>query len=276
MLIRIKTLCWLMDYKVDKKEIHNKEKYVQKDKDIAYEFSKEAYKEFGTFLKAIVLFGSQAKNENKKESDIDILLVVDDVSITLSPEIIETYKLINERLVQKISRKLHVTTLRFSSFWDLVRNGDPVIINMLRDGVPLVDSNFFEPLQVLLRQGKIKPTQESIWTYFSRAPSTLHNSKWHVLQGVINLYWAVMDAAQAVLMTFGEVPPSPDHVADLLQVRLVNEGKLKKKHAVVMKEFYDLYKGIVHRNIKEVSGTQYDAYYKKADEFIKEMQKFIK
>lgn len=265
-----------MDYKVDKKKNTNKDKYVKEDQDIAYEFSKQAYKEFGTFLKAIVLFGSQAKKENNTESDVDILLVVDDVSMFLSQEVVETYKIIVERLVQKISKKLHITTLRFSSFWDLVRNGDPVIINMLRDGVPLIDSGFFEPLQVLLRQGKIKPTQESIWTYFSRAPSTLHNSKWHVLQGVINLYWAAIDAAHAVLMKFGEVPPSPDHVADLLQVRLVNEGKIKKKEAETMKEFYDLYKGIVHRNIKEISGAEYDAYYKKADEFIKEMQKFIK
>jgi predicted nucleotidyltransferase/uncharacterized protein (UPF0332 family) len=265
-----------MDYKVDKKEKPNKEKFPKSDIDIAYDFSKEAYKEFGTFLKAVVIFGSQTKEKAEKDSDIDILLIVDDVSIVITEEITETYKIILERLVAKKSRKLHITTLRFTSFWDFIRNGDPVAINILREGMPLIDTGFFEPLQRLLMQGKIKPTKESIWTYFSRAPTTLHNSKWHVMQAATNLYWAVIDAAHAALMQVGEMPPSPDHVSDLLQVRLVNEGKLKQKYADTMKNFFELYKGIAHRKVKEVTGTEYDHYYQEAEEFIKEMQKFIK
>jgi len=264
-----------MDYKVEKKESLNKEKYKNEDLDIAYKFSKEAYKEYGTFLKAIVLFGSQTKKKTDKDSDIDILLIVDDVSIYLSPEIIETYKLILEKLVVKISKQLHITTLRFTSFWDFMRNGDPIAINMLRDGVALIDSGFFEPMQRLLSQGRIKPTAESVWTYFSRAPTTLHNSKWHILQATVDLYWAVIDAAHAALMKLGEMPPSPEHVADLLQVRLVSEGLLKRKHVETMKRFYEIYKGVAHRKIKEISGKEYDNYLKQADEFIREMQRII-
>lgn len=272
---RNKILSDFMEYKVEKKNKINKENYNKEDIDIAYKFSKAAYKEYGTFLKAIVLFGSQSTNTSQKGSDIDILLVVDDLSIYLSPEIIETYKLILEKLVLKISKRLHITTLRFTSFWDFVRNGDPVAVNILRDGIALIDTGFFEPLQKLLIDGKIKPTKESVWTYFSRAPTTIHNSKWHILQATVNLYWAVIDSAHAALMSLGETPPSPEHVSDLLQVRLVNEGIIKKKHAQIMKKMYDIYKGVAHRNIKEISGTEYDYYLKECQEFIKVMQEII-
>jgi hypothetical protein len=265
-----------MEYNVKKRENPNKNKYIKNDIDIAYAFSKEAYKEFGTFLKAIVLFGSKSKDAaNNQEGDIDILLVVDDVSLYLTPEIIETYKIILQKMIAKISRRLHITTLRFTSFWDSVRHGDPVTVNILRDGIPIIDTGFFEPLQKLLVDGRIKPTPESIWVYFSRAPTSLHGSKWHILQATVNLYWATIDAAHAALMRLGETPPSPEHVADLLQIRMVNEGLLKKKHAETMKFFYETYKNIAHRKIKEIDGKDYDKYYAMADEFIKEIKKFL-
>jgi predicted nucleotidyltransferase/uncharacterized protein (UPF0332 family) len=266
-----------MDFNVERKEQINSRKYVKDDVDIAYSFSKKAYVEFGTFIKAIVLFGSSAKNEQKgnNESDIDLLLVVDDVTILLTPEITETYKIILERMVSEISQRIHITTLRFTSFWDSIRTGDPVAINILREGMPIIDSGFFEPMQRLLQQGRIRPTSESIWTYFSRAPTTLHNSKWHLLQASVDLYWATIDAAHAALMKLGEMPPSPEHIADLMQVRMVNEGLIDKKYAKTMKDLYDLYKGIAHRKVKEISGAEYDRLYKQAEEFIKEMQKII-
>ena len=269
-----------MKYKVEKRDNPNKKKYEKNDIDLAYQFSKEAYNEFGTFLKAIVLFGSKAKQktnhqEMNNKGDIDMLLVVDDVSLHLSPEIIETYKIILQKIIAKVSKRLHITTLRFTSFWDAIRNGDPVTVNILRDGIPIIDTGFFEPLQKLLYDGKIKPTHESTWVYFSRAPTALHGSKWHVLQGVVNLYWATIDAAHAALMRLGETPPSPEHIADLLQVRMVNEGLLKKKHVRTMKFFYETYKNIAHRNIKEIKGKDFDEYYKKADEFIREIKQFL-
>jgi len=108
-----------------------------------------------------------------------------------------------------------------TSFWEYIRNGDPIAINILRDGVALIDTGFFEPLQVLLRRGRIRPTQESIWLYFIRAPNTLHNSKWHILQATLDIYWACVDACHAALMKIGETPPTPEHVADLLEDKLV-------------------------------------------------------
>ena len=46
-----------MKFDIKKKEGPDIRKYKPKDMDIAYEFAKKTYKEFGSFLKAIILFG---------------------------------------------------------------------------------------------------------------------------------------------------------------------------------------------------------------------------
>ncbi len=266
----------MVEFKVEKRERPNSRKYSRHNIDIAYIFAKKVYKEFGTFLKAIVLFGSTMKKpEPTKGSDIDIMLIIDDVTIKLTAEIVETYRIIVERLIGEVSPKIHVTTIKFSTFWEYVRAGDPIGINIIRDGVPLIDSGFFEPLQKLLFQGRIRPTAESIWTYYARSSRTIHNAKWHMLQATIDLYWAVIDSAHAAIMKTGGIPPRPESVAELLNERLVKKKLLNKKYVNTMRQFYTLFKMIVHREIKELSGAQFDKYYKNARAFVKEMEKFL-
>ena len=63
-----------MDFRVEKRPQVNIEKYGREEFDIAYKFAKLAYKEFGSFTKAIVLFGSVAKGTYHEKSDIDIFI----------------------------------------------------------------------------------------------------------------------------------------------------------------------------------------------------------
>ena len=84
------------------------------------------HKEFGDFLKAIVLFGSTAKRTPGRHGDVDILVVVDDVTITPTQELVEAYRIIVEKLVTDVSTRLHVTTVKLSTFWEYIRAGDPI------------------------------------------------------------------------------------------------------------------------------------------------------
>jgi predicted nucleotidyltransferase/uncharacterized protein (UPF0332 family) len=264
-----------MKVEIDRKVNPNLELYKKEDMDIAYTFTKDLHKELGKFIKGVVLFGSSARKKRKPGSDLDLMVVIDDLSINFSQELVEAYRIIVQRLIAKNSTRLHVTSLRFSSFWEYIRNGDPIAINILRDGVALIDTGFFEPLQVLLRKGRIRPTEESIWNYYVRAPNTLHNAKWHILQATIDLYWGVIDAAHAALMKHGEIPPSPDHIADLLDTKLVKHKLLEKKYVTRMRNFYKLSKMITHNQITSVKGAEFDRYYKDAEEFVDRMRKFI-
>jgi len=264
-----------MEFRIEKEINPNIHSYAKEDLDIAYDFAKSAYKEFGDFVKAIILFGSSARHEQHKGGDIDILIVINDLSIRVSEELVEAYRIITEKIVLKTSKKIHVTTLKMTAFWEYIKNGDPIGINMLRDGVALIDTGFFDPLQALLRQGRIRPTPESIYSYFDKAPATLYNSRWHVLQGTLDLYWAVIDAAHAALMKLDVVPPTPSHIADLMDEKMVKRRIIDKKYADTMRKFFNLSKMIMRREIKEVSGQEFDSYLAEATEFVEAMRKIV-
>lgn len=263
-----------MEFKVPKQQRHNLEKYSEKAKDLAYEFSKRLLKEAKGFVKGIVLFGSAAR-KRQRSNDIDVLVIIDDIDVQITKELIEGYRLIVQKIVADVSTKLHVTTLRYTSFWEYVRAGDPVGINILRDGLPILDNGFFTPLQRLLYTGRIRPSTESIWTYYSRAPVTLQNAKWRLLQGAVDLYWAVIDSSHAALMKLGEVPPSPEHVPELLEEKLVKAGLLHRKYPGICREFYHLMKHIEHRELKELSGEMFDHYMALAEDYIATMRKIV-
>lgn len=248
--------------------------YPSENLELARKFSKRIYAEFGNFLKAVVVFG-EASRRTGKEHDIDILIVIDDVSVILSPELIQSYRLIVERAISETTTKLHIMSLKLTTFWEYVRAGDPVMMNILRDGVSLVDSGFFDPLQLLLRQGRIRPSQESVWSYLVRAPNTLNNSKWHIMQATLDLYWAVIDSAHAALMNIGEVPASPAHIAELINEKLVKPGIVAKKYAAMMDFFYKLSKQITHREIRDISGSDYARYLKDAEDFVATMKSVV-
>ncbi|MBN2142697.1 nucleotidyltransferase domain-containing protein [Candidatus Woesearchaeota archaeon] len=265
-----------MEFDIHRRKSQVKESYSNEAVDLAYEFSKKVYKEFAKFIKVIALFGSTARKKHGKTGDIDILVIVDDVSIVLDREFAEAYRIIMEKIVGEVApRKLHITTLKFTSFWEYIRAGDPVAINILRDGIPIIDSGLFEPLQVLLYQGRIRPTPESTWAYFNRAPTTLNNSTWHVKQAVLDLYWAVIDSSHAALMKMNEVPPTPEHVADMLEEKLISKGLLEKKYASTVRKFYALSRSILHGQVTEMRGAEFDEYFKEASEYVDWMQRFI-
>ncbi len=266
-----------MDFKVERKPHPNEPKYKGDDFELAKKFVEKLKPELADLLKAAVLFGSVMKAEHPsyRERDIDVLLVINDLTLVLSPEVTESYRVITENIASGVSKRLHITGMKLTSFWEYVRNGDPVIVNVLRDGMPLYDAGFFEPVQHLLFKGKIRPSRESVYSYLDRSPLTLQNAKWHLLQATIDLYWAAIDSAHAALMNHGETPPSPEHVPELLEKKFVNTHVLEPKYVQTMNHLYQLMKMITHRELTEIKGDEFSKYHQEATEFCERMKKLI-
>lgn len=265
-----------MKFEIKKNEQRNLSRYVNEDITLARQFGKVMYKEFGNFISCLVLFGSAAKNIPSPKRDIDILIVLDDVRIKFTKELVETYRILTERAIADVEpQRLHVQSMKLTAFWEYVRAGDPVAINILRSGVALIDTGFFDPLQALLDQGRIRPSDESVWTYFTMAPASLHRAEQHLLTAVVDLYWAAIDAAHAALMTVGETPPSPSHSVDMIRDVLVDKHHLSGQCARAMEELYKAFKGITHRDIKSVSAKDYERYKRLAASFVHDAQVFI-
>ena len=265
-----------MQFKIEKKEPRPLPSgFPEENFNIARVFAKKVYGELGEFVRGIVLFGSVVQNA-KTAHDIDILIIVDDVKMILTKEIVQTYRVILNKIIINVDRnRLHVQSLKFTTFWEYVRAGDPVAINILRYGVALVDTGFFDPLQLLLDMGRIRPSKESVYTYYSMSPASLLRAKQHMLSATVDLYWSVIDGSHAALMKYGEIPPTPDHVADLMEKTLIKDKLISRKAADTMREFYILFKKVVNREIKDISGKEYDYYKQKAEHYMNEIKQYL-
>ncbi|MDP6845440.1 MAG: nucleotidyltransferase domain-containing protein [Candidatus Nanoarchaeia archaeon] len=265
-----------MKFKYQRRDNNLESKYPKLDRDIARRFAKIVNAELGDLVSALVLFGSAARGSSKKSSDIDILIVTDDVHINMNKELVETYRIIIQKAVAKVNPdRLHIQTLPLTTFWEYVRAGDPVAVNILRDGIALIDKGFFDPLQILLLNGRIRPSEESVHTYMNMAYSSLNRSKSGVDNAIVDLYWATIDSAHAALMSIGEVPTAPSAVADMIDEKLVKQKYLTKKYSDIMRHMYEVSKRIMKREISSLDGKTYDRYLKHAEDFVEAMKKVV-
>ena len=249
------------------------------ERDIANDFAVKVYKKFDKMIKSVILFGSQTKGSSTSTSDIDIIIIVDDASIAWDQELISWYREELGKVIRSnpYKKELHINTVRLVTWWQDLLRGDPVVINIIRYGEPLIDfGGFFSPLKVLLQQGKIKSTPEAIYTALERAPQHLARSRISELGAIEGLYWACVDSAHAVLMAAKQSPPSPEHIPIMLREMFVDTGNLKMKYVLFYRDLYLLHRKIVHGEINDLKGVEIDNWQSKTEEFIKVMTDLIK
>ena len=248
------------------------------EQDIALDFGTKIYKEFDKMIKSIVLSGSSAKKTATPDSDIDIIVILDGVSIKWDEELIAWYREELGKIIQAnpYRKSLHVNSVKLSTWWDDLIKGDPIIVNILRYGNAIIDfGGFFSPLKVLLKQGKIKSTPEAIYTLLQRAPNHMGRTKLALLSAVDGLYWACVDSAHAALIAAKVTPPSPEHIPDILTEIFVKQKLLDKKHVQHYTKLHASAKEIVYGKRVQVSGEEIDSWILKTDEFIGVMAELV-
>ncbi|PIN91389.1 hypothetical protein COU57_00790 [Candidatus Pacearchaeota archaeon CG10_big_fil_rev_8_21_14_0_10_32_14] len=252
---------------------------IEKDNDIALDFGMKVFQRFNKMVKSVVLFGSTAKNTTVTGSDIDLIIIIDDVTVAWDQELIAWYR---EELgkilrVNPYSKNLHINTIKLSTWWEDLLRGDPVVLNVIRYGETVIDfGGFFDPLKGLLLNGKIKSTPEAIYSNLARAPQHFSRSKLAELNAIEGLYWAMVDSAQAALMSSNVFPPSPEHIPIQLSEHLVNAGKLKSKYITYFRDLHYLHKQIVHGERTDLRGIEIDQWQEKTEEFMKVMTDIVK
>jgi len=253
---------------------------IRTEKDIAMDFAGKVQQKFDRLVKASVLFGSQttAKDSASVGSDIDIILIVDDVSTNWDLELVSWYREELGKLVasQKHGKDLHINTVRLSTWWEDMLHGDPVVINILRYGEALIDyGGFFNPLKALLLKGKIRSTPEAVYAALRRAPGHIARSRAAEMAAVEGVYWAMVDSAQAALMTAGKMPPSPEYIPEMLKEVFVDAGMLKMNYIRGLSELYNLHKSIIHGRVSDIKGQEIDEWQSMAEKFMLEMTRII-
>lgn len=238
--------------------------------EIARRFSEKVIEKFKDFVKSIVLFGSSVRE--KEARDIDILIIVDD---TLLPWTSQTFSMMFEGIGEILEdfeerERIHPNVLVLSAFISNVIKGEPITLNIIRDGTVLYDTGFFMPIKRLLSIGRIKPSTEATVSTYKRSLLSLGRAKWRLLMSLVDIYWAMMLSAEALLMHNGIIPGSPTEIPNQL------ENLLDEKYRNWLKEIYKIQKDIAKFEKKETNPKEMEEWMRRADEFLREVDKKIK
>ncbi len=262
-----------MEFKQQIKNSENEKNYHIENLKITRDFSKELLKEMNQLVRSIVLFGSNANDTQNKNSDIDVMIVLNNVTVFVTDELKEAYRIITNQLNQKYANgKIHIMTINLSDLWDMARKGDPILINVLRHGMPIFDRDLIDPLQYLLEIGRIRPTKEAIHNYTARANTLLEETNKHMQNALLDLYYGTVDIAHAALMSKLVSPPSPKHMPELFQKTF--KSTPLEKYGVQIKEIYELSKQ-VEKNQIQMTGKDIDKHTKSTTKLINDLNKFI-
>ncbi len=237
---------------------------------------------YRTVIKSVYIAGSAVRRDFVKGSDIDILVIIDDTRDGFDPRVIDLIhselRKISKDTMDKDKLDLHIQSPKtLSTFWDMIRSGEPWIITQMRDAYILYDpSGYITPIKTLLNQGKLSGTKEKAQTLINDAPKKLVKARKLFLEEITaDLLSAMVESAQAVLMFAGVAPPAAKNIGKELSERFVKTKIIPSKIVHDYENFYEVTRKIDHGEITTISGKEVEKYLSMVAEFIESMEKLF-
>ncbi|MFH1064200.1 MAG: hypothetical protein V1729_03915 [Candidatus Woesearchaeota archaeon] len=209
-------------------------------------------------------------------ADLEVLLVVDDLNDLVVAKKVSDMRIAASELAFSKDLPIRCDAMHASDLWKGFQSYDHDALQIFRESLMVHDNGFFAPLQELLITGKMRPSKESVNIYFIKAERSIKNANGNVAKAVLDLYWAVIDSAHAAVMVAGITPPSPKDLADTVKRELVLRNLVHKRCGEIVERFYDIAKKIMHKEVIDISGKEFDSYLHDADFFMKEIDKFVR
>jgi predicted nucleotidyltransferase/uncharacterized protein (UPF0332 family) len=243
-------------------------------------------KKFEKYIMSYVLAGSLIQGKATPTSDIDVWIVIDDTDVKKMTRVELKDKLraiiigmgIEAGEITGIKNKLNIQVYILTDFWDSLKEANPIIFTLLRDGVPFYDRGTFMPWKQLLRMGRIKPSREAIDLFMSTGEQSIRRVK-NALKtmGMEDTFYAILTPSQAAIMLYGLPPPTPRETPEVMEEIFVRKEKMLKKEFVdILRKNVELRKKIEHGEKKELSGTELDAYINNSERYLKEIRELFR
>ncbi len=243
-------------------------------------------KKFEKYIMSYVLAGSLTQGKATPTSDIDVWIVIDDTDVKKMTRVELKDKLraiiigmgVEAGEATGIKNKLNIQVYILTDFWDSLKEANPIIFTLLRDGVPFYDRGIFMPWKQLLRMGRIKPSREAIDLFMSTGEQSISRVKLRLKDmGMEDTYYAILTPSQAAIMLYGLPPPTPRETPEVLEEIFVKKEKmLEKEYVAILRKNVDLRKKIEHGEKKELSGTELDEYIDNAEKYLKRIRELFK
>ncbi|MCK4927242.1 MAG: nucleotidyltransferase domain-containing protein, partial [Candidatus Aenigmarchaeota archaeon] len=179
----------------------------------AQTFAKEVSREFKKSLKAVVVYGSTAKGKHRETSDIDTFVIIDDTKLEqdIPAEVKERIGADLRRIGTKIDKNITIQAFMFlTEFWESIRSVEPLIMEILRFGIPIYDVGIFMPAKRMLQRGMLPTTNEAVGKRIHIAPQHLKMAEYRMKSGAHFMEQAMAAAGQAPLMLIGKIPPGKE------------------------------------------------------------------
>ncbi len=242
-------------------------------------------KKFEKYIVSYVLAGSLVQGKATPTSDIDVWIVIDDTDVKKMTRAELKDKLraiiigmgIEAGELTGIKNKLNIQVYILTDFWDSLREANPVIFTLLRDGVPFFDRGIFMPWKQLLKMGKIKPSAEAIDMFMGSGEQMLRRVRLKLNEiGMEDVYYAILTPSQAALMLYGVAPPSPKETGSLMREIFVNKEKLlEDKFIKILERNIEIRKAIEHGEKKELAGKEIDELLSDGDKYLKRIKRLF-
>jgi len=215
------------------------------------EFKDKLLQMFKGYIKSVIAWGSITRGDFTGKSDVDIFIIFDDTKMPLKKfdEIRDKIDRDIQKLAKNTDPRLHTQpVLALTEFWDGIRSCHPLFYNIVREGYAVYDTGFFIPMRKLLEWGKFPATTEAAELRMGGVPKRIRRVKSVKLYMIAeDLYMAMIDAAQAVLMYIGVGPPAPKMVAREMRKHLVERGLLEEEYVKTFEEVLAFRKKVDHK-----------------------------
>ncbi len=247
---------------------------------IVQTYTKALLKEFKKSLKAVVVYGSTAKGKHREDSDIDTFVIIDDTKLKTEVPLEVKDKIWGELrvLAEKIDDHITIQAFMFlTEFWESIRNVEPLVMEVVRSGMPVFDTGVFMPAKRMLQRGKLPATKEAVDRRLRTAPQAAKYAKMRVKSAAHHMEQAMANAGQAPLMFIGRVAPAKEDVGKELREHFVKQGLLDEKYADNADKIHQFAKKMEHEGMKSPKdlGAQVDKHLKMLDEFVEKMEELV-
>ncbi|HZX44790.1 MAG TPA: nucleotidyltransferase domain-containing protein [Candidatus Nanoarchaeia archaeon] len=242
-------------------------------------------KKFERYIVSYVLAGSLIQGRATPTSDIDVWVVIDDTDVKRMTRAELKDKLraiiigmgIEAGDITGIKNKLNIQVYILTDFWESLKEANPIIFTLLRDGVPFYDRGIFMPWKQLLRMGKIKPSAEAIDMFLASGEQMLNRVKTELKNiGMEDIYYAILTPSQAALMLHGVPPPAPKETAELMREIFVDKERLlEDKYVDILEKVIKNRKDIEHGLKKDTTGKEIDEMLDDADKYLKRINRLF-
>ncbi|MBS3053547.1 MAG: nucleotidyltransferase domain-containing protein [Candidatus Aenigmarchaeota archaeon] len=263
---------------MEKKKMDKKREALRKRQlELANKYKDAVLKKYKNLTKSVVLFGSLVRGDFHEKSDIDILVIIDDTLSRFTPEMKDRFDDELYDIAKRINESITVQPAwTLTEFWDMARIGHPLLYTIVRDGWALYDTGFFIPVRKLLELGKIPTTLEAVEKFMETAPQKINRVETAKMYMVAeDLYYAMLNSSQAVLMYMGQNPPSPKHTPAEVDEHLVKTQLLERNYLEDLAAVIEFRKKTEHKEIKDISGVELDEFIQKSKQFVSRMEQLL-